>query len=98
MFKYIAPLFLLVACGKDADPAKMGEVVDPRSGYSCVYSGKKNIGGMGRGLFAIPPKIADTYQCQNLKTGATCNTTVSEDKKTKRTSCDQFDWSILESL
>lgn len=88
----LLPMLLLTACGKDSEQAKMGEIVDEKSGYSCVYTGKSQTGG----LFGSPVTTYNDYQCENLKTGVFCRASVSEDGKNKITFCDQFDWSMLE--
>lgn len=89
----LLPMLFLTACGKNSDPTKNAtEIVDEKSGYSCVYTGKSKTGG----LFGSPVTTYDDYQCENLKTGVFCRASVSEDGKNKITFCDQFDWSMLE--
>ena len=90
----LCSFFLLAACGKDADQAKMGAIVDEKSGYSCVYIGKSKTGG----LFGAPVKMYDDYQCEHMETKIQCKASISEDGKNKLTFCNQFDWSILEGL
>lgn len=92
MIKYL-PLLILVACGKDADPQKIyTPIVDEASGYSCVYIGKTQTGG----LFGSPVTKYNTYQCEHMETKVQCRASISEDGKNKITFCNEFDWSILE--
>ncbi len=94
MIKYL-PLLLLVACGSDSDPQQNAtEIVDEKSGYSCVYVGKQTQGG----LFGAPVVSYDTYQCEHMATKVSCKASISEDKQNKITFCNEFDWSILEDL
>jgi hypothetical protein len=94
MIKYL-PLLLLVACGKDSDSQQNAtEIIDEKSGYSCVYVGKQTTGG----LFGSPVVSYNTYQCEHAETKISCKASISEDKRNKLTFCDQFDWSILENL
>jgi hypothetical protein len=95
MIKYAALLLLLVGCGKDSDVSQNAtEIVDDKSGYSCVYIGKSKTGG----LFGSPVTTYDDYQCEHMETKVQCKASISEDGKNKLTFCNGLDWTIFDNL
>jgi hypothetical protein len=90
----IVSCLILVACGKDSDKAKIAEMVKEKPQYQCVFSKKDTASGgiFGSGITTF------IYTCEDDKTGAECMASINSKNDPVLTTCDQFDWSVLEGL